>query len=205
MGCRHAIGLEHGRGEDEMRTRSWYFWTVSLCIIALVLLPAAMAISSFGTSEPVYSSISVLAAAFASITLGTKIVWPRSSVIFWGLGISMVANVVPLAETGGSTWSVWTVGMMSLGAIILARNMEFLSEGSTGPGFEADQERRTKIDLVLLATNGLAFYAMTIVIAVLLFLTVPLLTFSRVSVWLLGLLAIGFMVLLTWLARSEPS
>jgi hypothetical protein len=188
-----------------MRARSWYFWAASLLIIALVLLPSAMSISWFGASQPVYSSITVLAAAFASITLGTKIVWPRSSLIFWGLGISMLANVVPLAETGGSTWSVWTVGMMSLGAIILARNMEFLSEGSTGPGFEADQERRTKIDLVLLAMNGMAFFAMTIVIAVLLFLTVPFLTFSGVSVWLLGLLAIGFMVLLTWLARSEPS
>jgi len=188
-----------------MKKRSWYFWSASLFAIALILVPEYMTISSIDHSEPIFITISMMAAAFALITLSVKILWPRSSLIFWGLGLTMVSNVVPLAETGGSTWSVWTVGLMSFGAIILARNMEFLSMGSAGPGFEATQERRTKVDLASLALNGFAFYAVAIVMAVLLFMTVPLLTFPDVSVWLIGLLAIGFMVLLTMLARSEPS
>lgn len=185
--------------------RTGEYWGAALGALALALIAAAISVSSMGGAEPVLSSITVVATAFAIISWAVKLIWSRTTLIFWGLGIETVADVVPLAGTNGSTWSVWTIGLMMLGSVILANYMEFLYVKGIGPGFELAEERRARLDMVLLAFNGAAFYAIALVAALLLFLSVPLLTLSGVSVWLIGILAIGFMVLLTWLARSEPS
>lgn len=182
-----------------------FFWTASLGALSLMMITTAMTIWWLGGTEPVLVSLTVIATAFALITWSVKLVWKRTTLIFWGFGTLTVVNVATLAESGGSAWAVWSIGIASFAAIVFARYMEFLSGKGVGPGFEPAQERRARGDLALLALNGTAFYAAAIVIALLLFLTVPLLTLQEVSVWLIGLLGIGFIVLLTWLARSEPS
>lgn len=188
-----------------MTARNWGYWAASLA--TLMLIPSATVISlwSFERSEQILSSISVVATVLALIAWSVKVVWKRSTLIYWCLGLVTITDVVPLAGTGGSTWSVWTVGLMMLGSMILADHMGSLSDAGTGPGFGPAEERRAGIDLVLVALNGVAFYAVALVAALLLFMSVPMLTLPGVSVWLIGVLALGAMVLLTWLVRSEPS